>query len=266
MTALHNRRDILLGVGGLFVSPLSLAEAVKTPFRIAVSDNYPPFYVVEEGRVGGISVDILRYVVEKQMGIPIAFEAFPWARAQMMVQKNGFDALCTIATPNRLTYTVASVEPVLINNYHLFAHKDNRLLPELRKVTSIKELRELHLTALSYLGSGWSSEHLIDIKLTLAGSFENVMQMLLARRADIMIDGEYNVQNWLSSHKAKGNLNSEDIVMLPHVYDATKFDLLVSKKSGYVGMLPEFNIAMKTFRKTAGYRKIFENYGINSAT
>lgn len=231
---------------------------------MSVSDTYAPFYLVDNGKVGGIVIDILNEVIGVQMGIPIEFEAYPWARAQMMVEKEGRDALCTIATPTRLAYTVASDEPVLINNFHLFVHKDNRLLPELRKVTSVEALTKLQPTAISYLGSSWAPTHLSGIELTLAGNFENVMRMLLARRADITIDGEYNVQHWLANHKDDlGRANSEEMVMLPTVYDSTQFNLLINKKSDYLSMLPEFNMRMKAFRQTAKYRKIFKSYGID---
>ena len=260
---LLHRRITLGWLGGLAASPFGLAQTPKMPFRMAVSDNYAPFYLVENGRARGIVIDILSEVVGKQMGIPIEFEAYPWARAQFMVEKSGYDALCTIANPNRLTYTVASDEPVLINNFHLFVHKDNRLLPDLRKVSAIDGLAALNPKAISYLGSGWSVNNLPGVELNLVGNFETVMRMLLARRADIMIDGESNVKNWLASHKDDlGRSNSEEIVMLPHIYAATRFDLLVSKKSAYLGMLPEFNVRMKAFRKADGYRKIFQSYGI----
>lgn len=262
---LHPGRRLALGcLGALAVAPLCQAQAVRKPFRMAVSDNYAPFYLVENRRVGGIVIDILREVIGKQMGLPIEFEAYPWARAQMMVEEQGFDALCTIATPNRLVYTVASDEPVLVQDFHLFVHKDNRLLADLRKVGSLAELTALHPTAVSYLGSGWSTNHLAGIELTLAGNFESVLRMLLARRADIMIDNEFPVQNWLATHKDdQGRPASESIVMLPKIYDASRFNLLVSKKSAYLGMLAEFNLRMKAFRKTAAYRQIFQSYGIS---
>lgn len=260
----HSRRIFLGALGALAASSYGIAQTVKMPFRMAVSDNYAPFYLVENGKAGGIIIDILSEVIGRQMGIPIVFESYPWARAQLMVENEGLDALCTIATPNRLVYTVASDEAVLTNNFHLFVRKDSSLLPDLLKVNSIEALSALHPKAVSYLGSVWSTNNLPGIELILAGNFETVMRMLLARRADILIDGELVVQNWLATHRDDlGQLTSEEVVMLPKVYDATQFNLLVNKKSKHLGMLAEFNVRMKAFRQSAAYRKIFQSYGIN---
>lgn len=262
----YSRRIFLGGVVTLAACPYGIAQTANTHFRMAVSDNYPPFYLVENGKAAGIVIDILNEVIGRQMGVPIVFESFPWARAQLMVEKQGFDALCTIATPDRLVYTVASDESVLTNNFHLFVRKDNPLLPDLLKVDSIDALAALHPKAVSYLGSGWSSNRLSGIELIVAGNFDNVMQMLLARRADILIDGEFNVKNWLATHRDDlGKLTSEEIVMLPKIYEATQFNLLVNKKSKHLGMLAEFNVRMKAFRQSAAYRKIFQSYGISLA-
>jgi polar amino acid transport system substrate-binding protein len=264
MTFHSTRRDILGSIGALAFSSLSVAQTEKKPFRMAVSDNYAPFYRVEDGQVRGVVFDILSEVIGKQMGVPIVFEPYPWARAQVMVEKNGCDALCTIATPHRLAYTLSSDEAVLTNAFRLFVRKDHKLLPELRKVDSLESLLALRPTVVSYLGSGWSGSNLAGMAVTLASNFDSMMLMLLAGRADIVIDGEFNVQNWLATYKGDlGRLNLQDVVMLPKVYDATKFNLLVSKQSAYVSMLPEFNFRMKSFRKTAGYRSIFQSYGIS---
>lgn len=262
MTREQSRRRALVWMGGWAASSLCPAQSAQAPFRMAVSNNYAPFYFVENDRIRGIAVDILDEVIRKQMGMALAFEAFPWARAQMMVQRYEFDAMCTIATPERLAYTVASDEPVLINNFHLFVHKDNPLLPALRRVRSLAGLLALRPTAISYAGSGWSKANLSGIELVLTGTFDNVMRMLMARRADIVVDGEYNVRYWLASHpEDAGALNAADIVMLPLVYEATRFTLLVGKTSPHVGMLPEFNARMKHFRTTPAYRQIFQSYG-----
>lgn len=257
------RRRSLACTAGWLVSGGFGAQAADVPFRMAVSESYAPFYFVENGRVRGIAVDILDAIIRKQMGKRLEFHAFPWARAQMMVQRDGFDALCTIATPERLGYTVASDEAVLTDSQRLFVHKDNPLLPQLRKVRTLAELLALKPRAISYLGSGWAKAKLAETDLVLAGNFDNVMRMMLARRADIMIDGEFNVRYWLASPPDDlGHLNPADLVMMPMVYESSRFVLLVSKQSAHLGMLPEFDARMKRFRSSAEYRQIFQSYGV----
>jgi polar amino acid transport system substrate-binding protein len=198
------------------------------------------------------------------MGIPVSFDAFPWARAQLVVEREGYDALCTIATPNRLEYTVRSSEPVLTNDYCLFARKDSPLFSQLKAATSIEDLLKLNPRVITYLGSGWSTAHLVGFEMEIVGNLDNVMRMLIARRADILIDGRVNIRHWLATHASEEG--ASEVTMLPTVYDTTRFDLLVRKKSEHLAWLPEFNARMKAFRKTPAYRRMLQAYGAENSS
>lgn len=262
---LNRRQYVLHGIGALAgATAWAQSSSARRPLRLAVSDNYAPLYMLDNGRASGLVVDILRTVLQRQMGLMVEIDPFPWARAQMLVQRGEYDALCTIPTPERLQYTVASAEAVLVNNFRLFVHRDNPLLPQLRQVRSLPELLALKPSAVSYSGSGWSKANLSSIGVVLTGTFDNVMRLLLARRADIVIDGEVNVMHWLATHPEDlGRFNTADIIMLPLVYEATHFALLVAKDSPHVGLLPEFNVRMKAFRASAEYRQILQAYGVH---
>lgn len=260
----NSRRLVLACLAGAPLMPLWAAAPGKPVFRIALSDTYAPYSFLEYGQLKGIVVEILQTVLAQQMGLTVQFEGYPWARAQLMVERDGLDALCTIATPARLQYTVNSTEPVLVNNFHLFVHRSNPLLPALRKVKTLAELKLLKPLVISYTGAGWATANMADFDLQMYGNFDNMMNKLLARRGDIVVDGEHNVKSWLTANTGKlAHTDVNDILMLPQVYASTEFDLLVSKTSPYLGILDEFNTRMKAFRKTPAYAAIFKAYGVH---
>ena len=92
---------------------LPCAALASEPFRLAYFETYSPLSFTEAGGIKGILVDVLDEVIGNRMGLLRTHEGFPWPRAQSLVQRGERDAICTIATPQRLEYALAAHEPVV---------------------------------------------------------------------------------------------------------------------------------------------------------
>jgi polar amino acid transport system substrate-binding protein len=252
-------RRVLMQAGAAAVLACALPARPASVFRIAYSDTYSPFSFLDGGQLRGIFPDVLGEVLGRQLGLVVEHRGYPWNRAQMLVRSGEMDAMCTIVTPERLLYAVPAPEPVVIPRSHLFARADNALLPQLRKVRNLEELRQLNPVLVSYVGNGWSKAYLSGFKVQWGKNFDGAVKMLIERRGDVCLHNVMTMRNRLQ--RLPGG---DQIVMLPADLGPRDYQLLVGKRSPDQGVLATFDKAMAQFRKSAGYAEIFQRYGVTA--
>ena len=252
-----NRRIFLQAAAAGALLPAGLAHAAA-PLRMAYFETYSPLSFRPDGAaLRGILTDAIGEVASR-MGMAVENTGYPWARAQLLVKNGEQDAICTIATPDRLEYAVAASEPVVSAPRRVFARADCPLLPKLRQARTLDELRALNPVVVSYAGNGWAKTNLEgSFRIESGINFETALKMLVARRGDVMIDNALTMQ--YSLQRTDG---AADVVMLPADLEVSHFQLLLSKKSQHLAMLPGFDVAMRQFKRTPAYLKIFQAYGV----
>jgi len=254
-----NSRRRIVGAAALALLPRA-SPAADAPFRMAYFETYSPLsYRDEFGVLRGILVDILDDVWGRQMGIPIQHIGYPWVRAQMLAKLGEVDAICTIATPARLEYAVASSEAVVAAPRRIFVRADNPMLGDLQQVRDLAALKELNPTVVSYVGNGWGQANLAGFRVAYGVDYESGLKMLLAKRGDVMIDNSLTMQYSLSRHAG-----GDQVVMMPASLESSNFQLLISKLSRFVGQLPSFDKTMAQYKKTAAYTDILRKYGVKA--
>ncbi len=225
---------------------------------MAYFETYSPLSFRDDtGHLQGILVDILEDVLHKQMGVLVQHAGYPWLRAQILAQRGEVDGICTIATPARLEYAVASSEVVVAAPRRIFVRTDNPMLGDLQQVRDLNGLRQLKPTVVSYVGNGWGQENLNGFKVVLGADYDSGLKMFIAKRGDVMIDNALTMQ--FSLNRQAG---AEQILMMPANLDLSNFQLLISKLSGHTGLLPAFDRALAQYKKTNAYAEVFRRYGV----
>lgn len=258
----ESRREWIRRAAGLGLAAAALgarATAGSPPFRMAYFETYRPLSFVANGQLRGILVEVLDAVLNRQLGARCVHEGLPWPRAQSLVERGERDAICTIATPERLAYAAAAEEPVVTAPTCIFVRADHPQLPAFAQARNLAELLALKPTVLSYSGNGWARARLADFNVSWGGDFNSALKMLLARRGDLMIENALTMQHSLARLEGGGAVR-----MLPNRMDQASFQLLVSRRSLHLGLLPEFNRALAHFKATPAYAEIFKSYGLEA--
>ena len=245
-------------LGALFAALLAPARAAAPEFRLAYFETYSPLSFVENGAMRGILVDVLDAVLAGQLGLACRHEGLPWPRAQLRVEQGAADAMCTIATAERLAYAVSCEEPVLSAPTCIFVRAENPLLPAFARAGSLEELRALKPAILSYSANGWAREKLKGFDVTWGGDFNSAMKMLVARRGDIMIENALTMAYTLQRTPGGG-----EIRMLPNRMDQANFQLLLGKNSPHVARRDDIRRALVQFKRTQQYADVFRRYGLS---
>ncbi|QTA81286.1 Extracellular solute-binding protein, family 3 [Desulfonema limicola] len=122
---------LLLVIYALLIPQTSFAE--KTIF---VTDDYPPYNFIKDGKVIGISSDIVRMVC-KQLGIKSEIRVLSWQRAVNSVKEGSADAIFYLyKTKKREEFLYYPSEPINNPKNVIWVQKDNNI-----KINSIDDLK-----------------------------------------------------------------------------------------------------------------------------
>ena len=250
----------LAGIAGFLICAGTLMAADR-PFIVAGDEDEPPYgYINANKEFVGIYVDILREAF-RRLDVPLQHEPYPWKRAQMMVLNGDADAMITVMTPERETFTVSSKEAIAELKWVAFARNDHPNFTAMKNYTTIAQFQGLRV--LDYLGDGWGEQHLQRLKPDIGGSFSQVIQKLAADRGDVFIQMETVTKSQIKELMRQPELQTiglEKIEALPHVLDSKAFYLLVAKESPYFDLLPQIDQVLVEMKRDGTIESIEKKY------
>lgn len=77
----------------IFFILLTFAVLAKEKVIIYADENYPPYTYIENGKITGIYVDLLRGINKKLKDFEIVIEPIPWSRAVKMIETGQAEAI-----------------------------------------------------------------------------------------------------------------------------------------------------------------------------
>ena len=229
----------------------------RASLRIAYPE-FPPFHWRDDqGRMSGLFHEIITEAVEKRMGIPVTWEALPWARCQACVRDGSADALLTVPTPERAGYAQASSEPFYIKRMNVFTRAGHPRLQEIQGMARLEEIRAAGFTVVTYNENGWSKAHVEPLGITVhtASTLQSVWRMLEAGRADLVIEWPSAAWPELRALGLESAVVQTDVVVA-----SMSFHLLVGRKSPHAGILPGFDRAIRAMQEDGAMARILGKY------
>ena len=222
----------------------AVADGEKTPLRIAYVD-FPPFHWRDDGRMQGIFHAILVEALEKRMGQPIIWNAYPWVRCQENVKAGLEDALLTVPTEQRDLYTATHRQPFFEKPLHIFTFAGHPRLAEIMKITTLADIKKLNLSVITYSGNGWHNDkvHALGIKTHESAYLENVWPMLRQHRGDLIIEWPAGAQPYLKRLGLESHIVDTGIVLAK-----APFFLLIRKSSQHISLLDRFDAVIQNMQ------------------
>ncbi|MEI9982598.1 MAG: transporter substrate-binding domain-containing protein [Aliidongia sp.] len=241
---------------------MALTQAEARPFIVAGGSDVAPYqFTGTDGHATGILVYLYGECF-RRLGIEFEYETYPWARAQERVQAGEADAMSTVVTDKRLIYAVPGAEHLAVERLVAFATRTNPHFDEIMAATSIDDLKGLH--ALAQVGSGWTEQNLPKSAIVYGGSPADLLVMLAAGRADLLIEDEALTQLRLQTLRGQyPDLQFDSIVAARNALATLEFHMMVSKKSGYLNRLKDIDRTMAEMRQDGTIHRIYGNFGID---
>ena len=181
-----NRRELLLAAAtSCAVIPWGAAGAASW-LRVGYFDKYAPFsQKKDDGSMAGMLVESLD-LIARAANVKLEHHGYPWARAQLMVERGELDGFCTVPTRSRSEYVLFCLTPVVTMEYG-FYHRKEDLRPT--RVKSLEDLREL--VQGTYRGSGYTKEYLEEERMIYLNDEETVLRRIALGTIDTLVEGEY---------------------------------------------------------------------------
>ena len=200
------------------LSFLSLA-ANAAPYFL-VTEPYPPYEYIENGKPVGMDVELLE-LAAKKVGITFRVEFIPWARCIEMMKKGTADGIFSLLhNKEREVFINYPSTPLHIARSVLFAHKDYPY-----KIEKIEDLKDKQVGVVYGNSYGEAFDRADYIKKESVSDHETLMKKLIGRREELIMTTE-EVGYYLSK-----KFGGKNIVALPFTVSKDLFYVGVSKRS-----------------------------------
>ena len=251
------RGKILISVFWVIFTLTASTASPQPPLTIA----YPPFAPFHsksaDGSITGFFYDIITVAVEHRMGIPLAWDAYPWPRCQANVAAGRRDAILTVPTSERAAYSVTHETPFFIKKLNVFTAADHKRLKEILAIKEIADIKKGGFSVVTYSGNGWHQENVaaLGVQTFETSILKSVWRMLAAGRGDIVIE-------WPRSAWPDIRLLglSGEIIQTPVVLSVMPFHMLIGKNSPYKGILPELDVTIRAMQADGTIDRILAKY------
>lgn len=245
-------RRTLIQWAGCSALGLGLASHAETAIRMGYFDKYAPFSQRgDNGVVSGALVDGME-LVANACGLSLEHFGYPWARAQLMVERGELDGFCTIRTQARLVYADFCATPTISLNYGIF-HRADDLRP--LGVRSVEDLRPLRQG--TYRGSGYSKENLEQDRMQIDNDEESILRRIAMGNLDTFVEGELVMQRKLKELGLSDKIRFTPAPFLPRADYC--FGLRRSHPD-IAKILPRMEAAAQAARKSGALQAVLNKY------
>jgi polar amino acid transport system substrate-binding protein len=222
---------------------------------VIVTDPWPPYVYMDNGKVIGLDVEIALSVLS-ELGIESRIEMMPWKRSLLHVKTRKADAILSAAsTAYRRSFLHFPIEPLSSASTVFFMRNNDEI-----NFQNLKDLEGFKVAAM--LGYKYCSE-LDDTNLLLSASrvssLEQSFNMLTNRHVDLVVGvdlvGLYKAHEMGISDTTKILKGSRFCTVDNH--------LAFAKKPGYELIAKRFGEALVRFKQTIAYENILIKYGMS---
>lgn len=160
-----------------------------------VTDHQPPYVVIDaSGNIGGTVTDLVRKVLDT-MGVPYEIKAYPWKRAQIMVQRGEADGFFAASQSEKRDLSLTFSTPLAAQRWVWALSKDCPLEPG----TALFHA-EAHVS--SFKGANmqaWLEANGFRTTLVPPVDYHSLISLLLAGRIDAALGGHLGITHELEA-------------------------------------------------------------------
>ncbi|APJ05140.1 amino acid ABC transporter substrate-binding protein [Silvanigrella aquatica] len=217
-------------------------------FKI-VTENYPPFNMEENGKIVGISTDVMKELMKREK-TEYTLELYPWARAfKMGMEEPNTVVYSTTRTPEREAL-FKWVGPLVSNDWVFFAKKGSKI-----KIKSLDDAKKYSVGG--YNGDATSEfllkENFVKGKnIQLATNDKQNALKLEAGRIDLWATGS-QIGKWIAKTEKTGSIEP--------LFTFKKVELYAAfNKNTDDAVIKKLNETLDKMKKDGSVTKIFDRY------
>ncbi|MEL0169729.1 MAG: transporter substrate-binding domain-containing protein [Pseudomonadaceae bacterium] len=229
-----------------------LAGTLKAEPLMVVSEPWPPYVFLEEGKLRGIDFEVSDKLL-RELGYQPQWRMMPWKRAQHEVLSGKADAILDIsANPERVTQYHFPAEPLSLSETVLF-YRNSHPFP----YNTLDNLRGLRIgVSAGYIYANPDFMQASFFQRELAPSIEANLLMLQHGRVDMSV---VNRRAGLYTLHRLGL--SDQISFNPEPLSSGPVYLAFQRRPAMAVLAKRFSDALIQFKQTDDYRQLMAQYG-----
>jgi polar amino acid transport system substrate-binding protein len=215
---------------------------------LVVGAHFARVYERADEKFSGMGPDILR-AIAPQLGQPLHFDLFPWARAQSMVAQGQADLLVgPYKSPERLTLFSFCERPFYVDEMLFYA----RAKPGVDWDGDYATLRDKRVVAIN----GWAYGDEFDaarglLNISLTNSVESALAMLAHGRVDLFATNRRNTEPVIPLLALEGK-----VAPLGRIISTQRGYFAFPKRPEYDAVLERFDRAFNAYVDAGELRKL----------
>lgn len=244
------RRSLVLGA----LAGLALPAHAGPRELLVVGAHFSRVYERADGQFSGMGPEILRSIAA-QLGQPLHFDLFPWARAQSMVAQAQADLLVgPYKSPERLALFSFCERPFYVDEM-LFYARANAVFEWDGSYAALREKRIVAINGWAYGDEFDAGRKLMNISLT--NSVEAALAMLAYGRVDLFATNRRNTEPVIPLLALDGK-----VAPLNRIIAAQRGYFAFPKRPEYEATLERFDRAFNAYVDAGELRKLGRRFNV----
>ena len=233
---MRNRRILFVWFCALLGVYLYIPFVQASNLTVLV-EHFPPWSVVEPGRVSGINVEIVETIASR-LDLTVDYVPCPWKRCLKMMENGSGDAMTSLLKrPEREVYMVYIEPPYKTRSTKAF-YVANGKAKLIQKYADLYPL-EIGTTSGAKYFEPFDNDPKIN-KAVVTTDLQNLRKLSLGR-LDAFIGTESNIDYLIWKEGFQGTVEKAHFK-----YDGrVEVYMAISRKSPYAGQVTQFNQAMR---------------------
>jgi polar amino acid transport system substrate-binding protein len=244
------RRALLLAALGTVARPLQAGPREL----LVVGAHFSRVYERADGEFTGMGPEILRSIAA-ELGQPLHFDLFPWARAQSMVAQGQADLLVgPYKSPERLALFSFCERPFYVDDMLFYARANSSFAWD----GHYASLRGKRIVAIN----GWAYGDAFDagrkvMSISLTNSVEAALTMLAHGRVDLFATNRRNTEPVIPLLALEGK-----VVPLSRIITGQQGYFAFPKRPEYEATLARFDRAFNAYVDAGELRKLGRRFNV----
>jgi len=239
------------------LSSLSFVLSAHADDLQFVVDEWPPFHFAQtDGTVGGFATEIMREVL-KNMNRTYTIRIQPFARVQYSIKKGKADgAFVSLMSNERKEYAYFPDEPFATMKWVFFIRSKDKGRLKLNSYKDLKGHRVGVVRSFAYTDEFWKFLKENNISHDEVTYDEQNFKKLAAGRVDYVPAGLENGRYLLK----KAGIEKDVAILTDFVMREDGLYAIWSKKRTDKNFVKQFSDALKDYKSSESYRKIYNRY------
>jgi polar amino acid transport system substrate-binding protein len=245
---------VVASVLAMFTAAAAVSHAQDAkPLRIG-TDDWDPYEVVVDGKQAGLASEVLVSVLDSIKASHEDIVTYPWSRGEKMLADGDLDVLYSASrSEKREQFSFLPAEPIIESKWVVFANKADGL-----KYGGLDDLKDKTVGVVNdyaYTAEFWTALKTTG-KFEAATGDEPNFKKLGAKRVQF-VACEYAVGMALAK---KLGMQNDVVAFTDAPIKSTGLYYLFSKKTVTQDFVDKFSAALKQFKATPEYDKIYHKY------